>query len=134
MAPSAIPTSTETITVPTPTKALTTIGATVKEPADRNELTPLQAISQGVCLPSIPTFVSFHTHRAWLLSHMAGAFRVFSRKGFTEGLSGHISVRGTIDFISPFLTLGSRISLLRIYLLQPPRRSFLKCGPMGNLN
>ncbi|KAF2028880.1 arad-like aldolase/epimerase [Setomelanomma holmii] len=60
---------------------------------DEKELTPLQAISQGVCLPGIPLFSSYDKHRAWILSHMAGAFRVFARKGFTEGMSGHISVR-----------------------------------------
>ncbi|KAF2247176.1 class II aldolase/adducin domain-containing protein [Trematosphaeria pertusa] len=57
------------------------------------EQTPLQAISQGVCLPGIPLFSSYDKHRAWILAHMAGAFRVFARKGFTEGMSGHISVR-----------------------------------------
>jgi len=54
---------------------------------------PLQAISQGVSLPGIPSFTDVEKHRAWLLEHMAGAFRVFARKGFTEGMSGHISVR-----------------------------------------
>ena len=56
-------------------------------------VTPLQAISQGVCLPGIPTFNSFEKQRQWMLEHMAGAFRVFARKGYTEGMSGHISVR-----------------------------------------
>jgi ribulose-5-phosphate 4-epimerase/fuculose-1-phosphate aldolase len=59
----------------------------------RKELTPLQAISQGVCLPGIPLFSSYDKHRAWMLSHMAGAFRKFARDGLTEGMSGHISVR-----------------------------------------
>lgn len=57
------------------------------------KVTPLQAISQGVCLPGIPTFNSFEKQRQWMLEHMAGAFRVFARKGYTEGMSGHISVR-----------------------------------------
>lgn len=61
--------------------------------AEKKELTALQAISQGVALPSIPLFSSHDKHRAWILNHMAGAFRVFARKGFTEGMSGHISVR-----------------------------------------
>jgi hypothetical protein len=47
------------------------------------EKTPLEAISQGVCLPGIPLFSDFEKHRAWMLSHMAGAFRVFARKGYT---------------------------------------------------
>ncbi|KAF2743938.1 arad-like aldolase/epimerase [Sporormia fimetaria CBS 119925] len=63
------------------------------ENAVAKEPTPLQAISQGMCLPGIPLFSSYEKHRAWMLEHMAGAFRVFARKGFTEGMSGHISVR-----------------------------------------
>ncbi|CAA9961022.1 hypothetical protein CFE70_004403 [Pyrenophora teres f. teres 0-1] len=57
------------------------------------EQTALQAISQGVCLPGIPLFSSYDKHRAWILSHMAGAFRIFARNNLTEGMSGHISVR-----------------------------------------
>lgn len=59
----------------------------------KKEKSPLEAISQGVCLPGIPTYVSFDAHRRDMLVHMAGAFRVFARKGYTEGMSGHISVR-----------------------------------------
>lgn len=59
----------------------------------KKELTPLQAISQGVCLPGIPLYSSYDKQRAWMLSHMAGAFRVFARHGLTEGMSGHISLR-----------------------------------------
>jgi len=65
----------------------------VKQQAATKEKTPLQAISQGVSLPPVPSFTDFEKHRHWILEHMAGAFRVFSRKGFTEGMSGHISVR-----------------------------------------
>lgn len=54
---------------------------------------PLEMISQGVCLPGIPTFPSYAQHRQWMLEKMALAFRVFARKGYTEGMSGHISVR-----------------------------------------
>ncbi|KAF2641870.1 class II aldolase/adducin domain-containing protein [Massarina eburnea CBS 473.64] len=86
MSPSAITVK----SVPTPqTKQLVT---TSKEDSTK-EKTPLQAISQGVCLPGIPLFSSYDKQRAWILSHMAGAFRVCARKGFTEGMSGHISVR-----------------------------------------
>lgn len=53
----------------------------------------LELISQGQSLPGIPTFPSYATHRQWMLSKMALAFRVFARKGYTEGMSGHISVR-----------------------------------------
>ncbi|KAF2828197.1 arad-like aldolase/epimerase [Ophiobolus disseminans] len=85
MAPSAV--SVEAASAP-PSKQLIPRGED-----QTKEKTPLQAISQGVCLPGIPLFSSYDKHRAWMLSHMAGAFRVFARKGFTEGMSGHISVR-----------------------------------------
>ncbi|GKZ36927.1 hypothetical protein AbraIFM66950_008192 [Aspergillus brasiliensis] len=53
----------------------------------------IQAISQGVTLPGIPSFTCIDKKRRWMLEHMAGAFRVFARKGFSEGMSGHISLR-----------------------------------------
>ena len=53
----------------------------------------IQAISQGATLPGIPSFTSADKKRRWMLEHMAGAFRVFARKGFSEGMSGHISLR-----------------------------------------
>jgi ribulose-5-phosphate 4-epimerase/fuculose-1-phosphate aldolase len=86
MAPSAVPA--ELVTVPKPKQSVPT-----SKDDPTKEKTPLQAISQGVCLPGIPLFSSYDKQRAWILSHMAGAFRVFARKGYTEGMSGHISVR-----------------------------------------
>lgn len=44
-------------------------------------------------LPGIPQFLSLAAKRQWQLEHMAGAFRVFAREGYAEGISGHISVR-----------------------------------------
>ena len=82
------------------------------------EQTPLQAISHGILMdgnhnrlacfrPSlilagkgkcshgtgIPTFDTYEEHRRQILIHMAATFRDWSRKGFCEGQSGHISVR-----------------------------------------
>lgn len=58
------------------------------------ERSALQAISVGgVILQGPPTFNSFERERRYMLEHMAGAFRVFARKGFTEGIAGHISLR-----------------------------------------
>ncbi len=58
------------------------------------QMTPLEAMAhRGNALPKIPTFTSFEAHRQWQLEHMAGAFRVFARHGYAEGISGHISVR-----------------------------------------
>lgn len=55
--------------------------------------TAIQAISQGLQLAGIPSFTAIDKKRRWMLEHMAGAFRVFARKGFAEGMSGHISLR-----------------------------------------
>jgi hypothetical protein len=53
--------------------------AVAKASGKATGLTPLQAISQGVCLPGIPTFNAYEKERQWMLEHMAGAFRVFAR-------------------------------------------------------
>ncbi|KAF4535646.1 Class II aldolase/adducin [Lasiodiplodia theobromae] len=80
MAPSAIEEKKEDAVVPF-------------KPHGKEDMTPLQAISQGVSLPGIPLYSEIDKQRHFILSHMACAFRVFARKGFTEGMSGHISVR-----------------------------------------
>ncbi|GAB7345109.1 hypothetical protein MBLNU457_3507t1 [Dothideomycetes sp. NU457] len=76
--------------------------------------TPLEAISQGETLPPIPTHPTFTTHRKCMLSHMAAAFRVFARKGYTEGMSGHISLRDP-EYPHTFWTnpLGRHFGLLK---------------------
>ncbi|PGH18090.1 hypothetical protein AJ79_00718 [Helicocarpus griseus UAMH5409] len=57
-------------------------------------LTALQAISHGgIPIPGIPTFTTHELKRHWQLEHMACAFRIWARQGYTEGMSGHISVR-----------------------------------------
>ncbi|KAH7325808.1 putative aldolase [Stachybotrys elegans] len=48
---------------------------------------------KGKRLAGIPKFSTFAEKRQWQLEHMAGAFRVFAREGYAEGISGHISVR-----------------------------------------
>jgi hypothetical protein len=66
---------------------------------DQKEKTPLQAISQGVCLPGLPLFSEYDKHRAWMLSHMAGAFRVFARKGYTGSNGMYTSPEIPINFV-----------------------------------
>ncbi|KAF4823689.1 Meiotically up-regulated gene 14 protein [Colletotrichum siamense] len=63
------------------------------EPHAKEGQTALEALSQGTPLSGIPTFPSFHEHRTHILEHMAATFRIFARKGFNEGMAGHISVR-----------------------------------------
>lgn len=62
-----------------------------------------------------PLFTNKHAERQWVIEHLAGAFRVFGRKGYTEGSAGHISVRDPVDpetfWINP---LGRHFSLMRV--------------------
>ncbi|GMM45962.1 hypothetical protein DAPK24_025370 [Pichia kluyveri] len=62
----------------------------------------------------IPKFDDPYKEREWILEHLAGAFRVFGRKGYTEGSAGHISVRDPVEpntfWINP---LGIHFSLLK---------------------
>lgn len=68
------------------------------DPKTGKPLSALAAISQGsVTIPGIPIYSSVDQQRRMMLEHMAGAFRVFARKGYTEGMSGHISLRDPED-------------------------------------
>ena len=73
--------------------------AAVANEAGRNE--PPQGVGAvatgGYAFPGIPQIDDPYKKRQWQLEHMAGAFRVFARRGFTEGTSGHISVRDPVD-------------------------------------
>ena len=73
------------------TKAEEAHEAKIKRP------TALEALSQGTTLPGIPIFSSVEKQRHHMLEHMAGAFRVFARKEYSEGMSGHISLRDPED-------------------------------------
>jgi hypothetical protein len=69
---------------------------TTKTETDDN--TNLAALATGGYeFPGIPKIDDPYKKRQWQLEHMAGAFRVFARKGYCEGTSGHISVRDPVD-------------------------------------
>ncbi|ODV83664.1 hypothetical protein CANARDRAFT_29880 [[Candida] arabinofermentans NRRL YB-2248] len=75
----------------------------------------IQNLSVGANAPfPPPQFDDPYKQREWMLEHMAGAFRVFARKGYTEGASGHISIRDPVDpttfWINP---LGIHFGLLK---------------------
>ncbi|KAL1584460.1 hypothetical protein WHR41_06261 [Cladosporium halotolerans] len=63
----------------------------------------------------IPWPSSKDAQRRWQLEQMAGAFRIFSKLGFADGGSGHISLRDPIDpdtfWINPY---GVHFGLLRV--------------------
>lgn len=72
-------------------------------------------IAMGMPHPYVaPKFSSKLEERAWAKQHMAAAFRVFARKGYTEGTAGHISLRDPIDtdtfWINP---LGKHFGLIK---------------------
>lgn len=70
--------------------------ASAPEPQEENQ--NFAAIATGgIPYPGIPKIEDPYQKRQWQLEHMAGAFRVFARLGFTEGAAGHISVRDTVD-------------------------------------
>ncbi|KAL4808842.1 class II aldolase/adducin domain-containing protein [Aspergillus unguis] len=75
--------------------------------------TPLEKLSQGAVLLGVPKFASVELQRGHMLNHMAGAFRVFARHGFVEGMSGHISLRDP-EFPDRFWTnpLGLHFGLI----------------------
>lgn len=55
-------------------------------------------IAKGLPHPyPVPKFSTKEEERTWAKQHMAAAFRVFARKGFTEGTAGHISLRDPVD-------------------------------------
>ncbi|KAF4553069.1 Class II Aldolase and Adducin N-terminal domain-containing protein 2 [Elsinoe fawcettii] len=108
MAPSAV------LPMPVPASFPSKQPSSLPTSDDVESKSALAAISCGVSLPGIPTYPSFAAHRRDILAHMAAAFRVFSTKGYTEGMSGHISLRDP-EFPSAFWTnpLGRHFGLLK---------------------
>jgi hypothetical protein len=79
-------------------------------------LTPFEAMGhRGKPVHAIPKFASHAEKRQWTLEHLAGAFRVFGREGYAEGIAGHISVCdpefGDRFWINP---LGVHFSMMRV--------------------
>ncbi|CAH0054754.1 unnamed protein product [Clonostachys solani] len=71
-------------------------GASATQPQDGPA--GLAAVTTGEYeFPGIPKIDDPYKKRQWQLEHMAGAFRVFARRGYGEGTSGHISVRDPVD-------------------------------------
>ncbi|KAL4799769.1 class II aldolase/adducin domain-containing protein [Aspergillus venezuelensis] len=85
-----------------------------KDVAVNKKETALEKLSQGVPLPGVPKFTDVELQRQHMLNHMAGAFRVFARQGFVEGMSGHISLRDP-EFHDRFWTnpLGLHFGLIK---------------------
>lgn len=54
--------------------------------------------SGKLTMPGIPEFNDKQEERKHMKEHMAAAFRYFGKRGYGEGISGHISMRGKFLF------------------------------------
>ena len=61
---------------------------------------------EGITMPQPPTFATSAEERLHRKQQLAGAFRIFGRFGFGEGIAGHITVRDPEDphmfWVNPF--------------------------------
>jgi ribulose-5-phosphate 4-epimerase/fuculose-1-phosphate aldolase len=61
---------------------------------------------EGISLPKPPVFATVEEERLHRKQQLAGAFRIFGRFGFGEGIAGHITVRDPEDpdmfWVNPF--------------------------------
>ncbi|KAK7414254.1 hypothetical protein QQX98_006851 [Neonectria punicea] len=100
--------------IPLATSSQTEVEAPVPAPTSHEHSGVAALATGGYVFPGIPQIDDLHKKRQWQLEHMAGAFRVFARKGYTEGTSGHISVRDPVDpdtfWINP---LGKHFGMLK---------------------
>ena len=93
---------------------IATLSPQVADRSKRSPPTPLDAISHGMTLPGIPAFEDPFEKRQSILEHMAGAFRVLARHGYTEGMSGHISVIDPIETGAMWMNpLGVHFGMLK---------------------
>lgn len=85
-------------------------------------------IAKGMPHPyPVPSFIDKYEERKWAKQHMAAAFRVFARKGYTEGTAGHISLRDPVDpetfWINP---LAKHFGLIKA-------SDLVHCDELGNV-
>lgn len=75
----------------------------------------------------IPEFKTKMEERQWAKEHLAGAFRVFGRKGFAEGNAGHISIRDPIDRTTFWMNpLATHFSMMTV-------SDLVHCDEFGNI-
>ncbi|SCU80328.1 LADA_0B06590g1_1 [Lachancea dasiensis] len=94
-----------TITEPTPASVASGPGpedGVLKPSTDKGYTMEQQGVSNltfggGEYKLLRPKFADKMEERKHTLEHMAGAFRIFGRRGYGEGQAGHISVRDPVD-------------------------------------
>ena len=80
-------TTTTTITSEAPQLSITATDAHVTQKSEG------ETIERGIV---IPQFTDKYAERKWAKEHMAGAFRVFAKLGFNDGVGGHFSLRDLV--------------------------------------
>ncbi|KAK2763118.1 hypothetical protein FQN54_009753 [Arachnomyces sp. PD_36] len=94
-------------------------------PNDDDEAS-FQQLSRGdragrIRMQGIPTFSDPQKKREWMKQHMAAAFRFFGKRGYGEGVSGHISMRDPIladhFWMNPFAKHFSTINASDLVLI-----------------
>jgi len=60
----------------------------------RLEIKPKESLINDLWV--IPTFENKFAERQWAKEHMAAAFRVFAKLGYSDGAGGHISLRDPV--------------------------------------
>src|ERR1700710_551549 len=74
--------------------------------AENNTMSEFEPTQEGISLPQPPTFATSDEERLHRKQQLAGAFRIFGKFGFGEGVAGHITVRDPEDehlfWVNPF--------------------------------
>ncbi|KAH7024764.1 class II aldolase/adducin N-terminal [Microdochium trichocladiopsis] len=102
--------STETVTAAAPSLSLQ--GEKVLPKPDSHKLPKVK---------KVPTFETKEEEREWAKAQMAGAFRVFAKLGFSDGVAGHMSLRDPVDpklfWINPYAMHFSLIKVSDLVLV-----------------
>ena len=79
---------------------------TQDRPAPTRDVMSEDPSQEGIRMPQPPTFATSDEERLHRKQQLAGAFRLFGRFGFGEGVAGHITVRDPEDphmfWVNPF--------------------------------
>jgi ribulose-5-phosphate 4-epimerase/fuculose-1-phosphate aldolase len=79
---------------------------TAPRPDSADSMSEFEPTQEGIALPRPPEFATSAEERLHRKQQLAGAFRIFGRFGFGEGVAGHITVRDPEDphlfWVNPF--------------------------------
>lgn len=81
-------------------------------------------------LHQIPVPESKEAARKWQLEQMAAAFRIFAKLGFSDGSSGHISLRGMFSSFHPFYYQYKQARTMLRALTRPRQTGYVLDQPV----